>query len=167
MSNVVNFSDYQTKEVVIDGITIKQDKDGLFCLNDVHKASGGHPRHTPVRWKDNASTQELLEKLETENSVPKVLYVRKGYGVTGTYAVKELVYAYAMWISAEYHLKVIRAYNRLATEGVAVHENAAQDLLNNPLKYIQALIEQAQKLLKQKTRQELDQHMDDRDPTAA
>jgi hypothetical protein len=161
-------SDYQTKQVVIDSITVKQGKDGLYCLNDVHKAAGGHARHTPVRWKANAATQELL-KLETENSVTKVLYVRKGYAVTGTYAVKELVYDYAMWISPEYKLKVVRAYDRLATEGAAVHDCAAQDLLDNPLKYLQALMGQAQKLVEDKARLALHQDMDHRaePPSAA
>ena len=51
-----------------------------------------------------------------------------------------------MWISPQFHLKVISAYDRLAARGVAVHESAAEDLLKNPLKYMREVLDQAEKI---------------------
>jgi len=77
---------------------IKQDTFGRYCLNDLHKASGGDPKHGPDRWYRLDSTQEVVDTLfkEAANS-PEVeicspAKVRSGrYG--GTFVVKELVYA--------------------------------------------------------------------------
>jgi phage antirepressor YoqD-like protein len=153
MSNIAQLTDYQNNEVVIGDITIGQDEEGRYCLNDVHKAAGGAERHKPVHWTNNDSTQSLVYDLKVENPTFEPITAKRG-SMGGTYAVKELVYAYAMWISANYHLKVIRAYDRMVTDGVAVHEAAAQDLLTNPLKYIQAIIGQAQALVEVNARLE-------------
>ena len=151
MSNVVKIDSQGNTDVVIDGIVIRKDAEGRYCLNDFHKAAGNKAAQKPVHWHTNDSTQALMYELKVENPTFNPLVTQAGRG-GGTYASKELVYAYAMWISAPYHLKVIRAYDRLATQGVAVHENAAQDLLANPLKYIQALMGQAQTLVEENSR---------------
>jgi phage antirepressor YoqD-like protein len=58
------------------------------------------------------------------------------------------------FISSKFHLEVIRAYDRLATNGVAVHRNAAEDLLANPLKYFEAVFNEAKKLSEENKRLE-------------
>ena len=91
--------------IVIDTITIRQDGEGRFCLNDLHKAAGGERRYEPLNWRNTDSYKELVAELE--NTGNPVITARGRNG--GTYVCKELVYAYAMWISPQFHLKVIRA----------------------------------------------------------
>lgn len=94
---------------------IRQDADGRYCLNDLHHASGGEKRHGPSYWLTNAQTKELVAELGGAGiPVGPVATLNDGRN-NGTYVVKELVYAYAMWISAAFHLKVIRAYDAMVT----------------------------------------------------
>ncbi|MBK5343207.1 KilA-N domain-containing protein [Pseudomonas sp. TH49] len=101
MSNVANLSDYQTQEVVIDGITVKQDAEGRYCLNDVHKASGGEATKAPAQWMRHDVFHEFVEEIVRLSTINPVESKRGRTG--GTFAVKELVYAYAMWISPSYY----------------------------------------------------------------
>lgn len=111
--------------LVIANTQIRCDATGRYCLNDLHQASGGEPRHRPGRWLDSEKTRELIHEVENDESVAGIpatlpaLVTLQGGAVQGTYAVKELVYAYAMWISAKFHLHVIRAYDALVTQRVA------------------------------------------------
>jgi hypothetical protein len=98
-------------DLIISGILVRIDGDGRYCLNDLHRASGGEKRHGPSYWLANAQTRALIDELAT-TGIPVV--ASEG-AAGGTYVAKELVYAYAMWISPKFHLTVIRAYDDLVT----------------------------------------------------
>lgn len=99
---------------------IHQD-DGLYCLNDLHKASGGLEKHQPAFFMRNQETKDLIAELEKETKVSSAnlqTIIKKitGKGLhQGTYACKEIVYRYAMWISPKFALAVIRVFDAFAT----------------------------------------------------
>ncbi len=96
--------------LAISGITINQDSEGRFCLNDLHKAAGKDQKHRPKYWLENQQAKELVAEL-SKGGIPPIL-VKQGLG---TFVVKPLVYAYAMWISPAFNLLVINTYDTLVT----------------------------------------------------
>lgn len=105
--------------ITIGDTTIHQDQHGRFCLNGFHRAAGGEERHRPAEFLRIGSTQELIEELRKDprygqDHIAPVEAIRGGPR-QGTYVVREIVYAYAMWISPVFHLKVIRAFDAMAT----------------------------------------------------
>lgn len=119
MNAIVKFN------VEISGMAIRQDQYGRYCLNDLHKASGGDVKNKPSNFLQNDKTQELVAELidagnpssvNTNTGIPvsPVESIRGGLD-QGTYVVKQIVYAYAMWISAKFHLAVINTFDQVAT----------------------------------------------------
>lgn len=104
----------QHKGITIANTLIAVDKEGRFCLNDLHKAAGAESRHQPAFFFRRPEIQELEAELNSApaQSLPTITSQgRNG----GTYVCKELVYAYAMWISPKFHLEVIRTFDAAAT----------------------------------------------------
>ncbi|PJC85317.1 hypothetical protein CSW98_15940 [Vibrio sp. HA2012] len=144
--------------------------DGLYSLNDLHKASGNARKHQPNLFVRLDSTKELINEIErstdlwidtevTKDGIPSlsvkhdergknsyfesdlgiprskeiecssdlrngnesrcsdlsiaIKAIKGGHKHQGTWVCKELVYAYAMWISAKFHLQVIRAFDAM------------------------------------------------------
>lgn len=104
-----------TPDLILSNTPIHQDAAGRFCLNDLHKAAGGEGKHRPSLWSENQQTQALISELQTEAGIPALVSVKGGAARSSTYAVRELVYAYAMWISPRFHLQVIRAFDALVS----------------------------------------------------
>jgi len=102
------------RELSIASTSIWRDDAGRYCLNDLHRAAGEEARHRPAYWLAGAKTLELVAEVE-KAGIPAIA-ARQGLG---TFAAKELVYAYAMWISPAFHLQVIRAYDQLVAAAPA------------------------------------------------
>lgn len=102
----------QHKGITIANTPIATDSEGRFRLNDLHQAAGGERRHGPSLWLENEQAKALAQEL-SDTGIP--VSVIKGGTNQGTYVCRELVYAYAMWISAKFHLEVIRTFDAVAT----------------------------------------------------
>lgn len=128
MTNVAVNQTIFTNPLIISDVTIHSDAEGRYSLNDLHKAAGNEERHAPNKWLRLEHISDLIKEIlndqicpfkskeesKGENAHFKPVDSKRGrYG--GTYVCRDLVYSYAMWISAKFHLKVIRAYDALIT----------------------------------------------------
>ncbi|EAP7013578.1 hypothetical protein EJV31_24465 [Salmonella enterica] len=115
MNMLAQFAENQ-KTIEIDGAVIRQDQYGRYCLNDLHKASGSERKNQPQYFLENKQTQDLAQAL-TDTGIPvSPINVIRGGLEQGTYVVKQIVYAYAMWISAAFNLKVINTFDAVVTQ---------------------------------------------------
>lgn len=117
-------------ELMIAETAIHQDAEGRYCLNDLHRASGGENKQRPSLWLHNKQTGELIDEV-SKAGIPAIESKQQ----LGTFVCKELVYSYAMWISPAFHLKVIRAYDAIATGKMQIKPHDLNDpaLLRNVL----------------------------------
>lgn len=91
--------------------------ESLYSLNDLHKASGGQDKHRPAFFVRNQEVKELANEIMQCANLHSDQVIRKVNGGhnRGTYACKEIVYRYAMWISPKFALAVIRVFDAYVT----------------------------------------------------
>lgn len=124
------------------GETSVRQHDGLFSLNDLHAAAGGEAKHDPNRFIRLDSTQALIAEIQSSNAGIQAIETKRGaHG--GTYACRELVIAYAAWINAAFHLKVIRVFLNAAVQP-PVAATPMQDKTNAALEAANAVAAQVQ-----------------------
>lgn len=90
--------------------SITSDANGLFNLNTLHKISGTAKARQPNEWKRNAQTKAFLAGI-TRPENPG-LVVKRGGNASGSWGTEQVVYAYAMWVSPEFHAAVIEAFTQ-------------------------------------------------------
>jgi len=86
--------------------------DGLYSLNDLHKAAGGDAKHRPNQFLRLDQTKELITEIERCADMRIAIKTKRGGTNQGTFVCKEIVYAYAMWTAPKFHLQVIRSFDQ-------------------------------------------------------
>lgn len=115
--------------LVIDGVSVRRDIFGRYCLNDLHRAAGAQDRHKPAFWLRNEQTEQLISELQNSNSeTPDPVSVIRGGKEQGSYVCKELVYSYAMWISPQFSLRVIRTFDAAINQPANLQSQAADKM---------------------------------------
>ncbi|WP_074401125.1 phage antirepressor KilAC domain-containing protein [Morganella psychrotolerans] len=115
--------------IIVDGINVRRDIAGRYCLNDLHRAAGGEERHKPSNFLRIESIQALCSEIDrcSDMSIASANTIRGGFE-QGTYVVREIVYAYAMWVSPLFNLKVIRTFDSLPAQQHAVPQSLSEAL---------------------------------------
>jgi hypothetical protein len=107
-------------DLTVANTLIRKNESGLYCLNDLHKASGGESKNKPQYFMMNKRTKDLIAVC-SDDGIPSSVVIKGGEN-QGTYVCKELVYAYAMWISAEFYHHVIKTYDAVVTGQLKMSE---------------------------------------------
>lgn len=97
-------------------------QNGLYCLNDLHRASGGASKHRPNNWLQNQQTIEFIDYLEAAG-IPAGLknqqVIHRVNGV-GTYGNRKVALAYATWISPEFFSLVLDVFDGVVSGSLKV-----------------------------------------------
>lgn len=124
--------------LTIDTKQIRQ-LDGLYSFNDLHKASGSDIKNKPANYLRLNQTKDLIKEIINCSDLSNLATKKKTGRTGGTYACRELVYAYAMWISPKFHLHVIRAFDQLA---LPAKYQPDPDCVEVPIEYLDLLYRQ-------------------------
>ena len=118
------------RNLVINEVEIGVDEAGRFSLNDLHKASGLNPKIKPAFFLRSDSVAKVVEVLRLQNCNFDPVSIKRGRYTGGTWVCKELVYKYAMWVDAEFEVKVIQTFDKASRQGKAISSmQAINDLV--------------------------------------
>lgn len=98
--------------------TIRRDAEGRYSLSDCWKVSGKDKKNQPSEWHSQEKTKEFLRALEGDRGSPvtPVSLVTTGPNEgRGYWADRKAVIHYATWISPDFYLTVISAFDALVT----------------------------------------------------
>lgn len=96
-------TEYNKLPIIINGIEINPNEDGMYCLNDIAKAGGlTGVKAKPSEW-DNTTSRHFVK-------AGKILRLAKTSRNSKTYTTEAGAIAYAMWVSIDFYELVVQTF---------------------------------------------------------
>lgn len=115
-ANNIGDRNMSTNKMIIADNAININADGLYCLNDLHKAAMAQGKATesqrPPKFLDSDSVKGFVQALSDARKRASVVTVKGGKN-QGTYADELVVMRYAAWIDPAYEIEVYAAVQAL------------------------------------------------------
>ena len=106
--------------LVINDVEISTDEHGRYSLNDLHKAAGSTVAALPNKFLRQDSVKNVIAVLNAQNRAFEPISIKRGRYTGGSWVCKELVYKYAMWVDAEFEVKVIQTFDEISRAARAI-----------------------------------------------
>ena len=103
------------ESLVLNGTEIRVDEFDRYCLTDLWKASGLGNDKKPGQFARYEGCKRVIEKLKVLNHTFEPMVTTRGKYTGGTWAVKHLVYKYAMWVDVDFEINVIDVFDSAAS----------------------------------------------------
>lgn len=105
--------------MLIEDTLIRQDGDGRYCLNDLHKAAVAKGTadngQQPSRFLRSAQVTRFVDKLSESQKRLSVESIRGGVN-QGTYADELVAIRYAAWIDTDFELEVYNSFRQKVSD---------------------------------------------------
>ena len=99
--------------VVLGDVVIHRSDNGLYNLNDLHKAAGGSDSLRPAKFFEVAKHQAYISTLQAATPNDPVVKTVRGGSNPGTWGSEEVAYKYASWISDDFDVLVMSTFKKV------------------------------------------------------
>jgi len=133
--------------VIVNGVSVRVDSEGRYCLNDLHAAAVLNGEATesqkPSKFIRSASVRRFIQVLATRgqkrpHDKSQVLLIVEGGTSKGIWGVEMIAVRYAAWIKPEFEIDVYNTFIESRTNSLDILNqlNRLDHLINGETKEI-------------------------------
>ncbi|ESE73099.1 putative host killing protein [Salmonella enterica subsp. enterica serovar Paratyphi B str. SARA62] len=125
---VYAYASYLSNEFYKEVVDIRLDSEGRINMNDIHDAASigrdanWKARKAPAKYLRSNKAKTLINNVKSSSGQICPVETKEGGNGGGTYAMLDILLAYAAWIDAEFYVTVAKTFGNVARGDVEAAE---------------------------------------------